>query len=80
MNINSIRNRFELLCDQIKGAINILRISETKTDDSFSIKNFSIDEFSTAFLSDHNANGAGIMLHVSEDIRENIFFLLKMHH
>ena len=43
LNVNSLRNRFELLCDQIKGTIDILMISETKIDDSPPIGNFSID-------------------------------------
>ena len=38
-----------LLCDQIKGNIDILMISRTKIDDSFPIGNFLIDGFSTSF-------------------------------
>ena len=35
LNINSIRNKFDLLVDQVKGNINIMVISETKLDESF---------------------------------------------
>ena len=34
-NINSLRNKFDLLVEQIKGIIDVLDISETKLDDSF---------------------------------------------
>ena len=35
ININSLRNKFELFVDQVKGNIDVLMISETKFDDSF---------------------------------------------
>ena len=35
LHINSIRNRWTLLVDQIKGNVDVLKISETKIDDSF---------------------------------------------
>ena len=35
LNINSIRNKFNKLVDQIKGNADITIISETKLDDSF---------------------------------------------
>ena len=34
-NINSLRNKFDLLVEQIKGIIDVLDVSETKLDDSF---------------------------------------------
>ena len=45
LNRNSIRNKFEMLLDQIKGNIDVLLVSETKIDDSFPIGNFLINEF-----------------------------------
>ena len=36
LNINSIRNQFDLPVDQIKGNVDIVVISETKLDESFS--------------------------------------------
>ena len=47
LNINSVRNKFEFLAEQIKGKINILMISETKIDESFQQRNFLIDGFSS---------------------------------
>ena len=33
LNINSLRNKLDLLADQIKGNVDVLAISETKLDD-----------------------------------------------
>ena len=35
LNINSLRNKLDLLSEQVKGFIDILMVSETKLDDSF---------------------------------------------
>ena len=40
LNINSIRNKFELISEQFINNIEVLMVSETKTDDSFLIENF----------------------------------------
>ena len=42
LNINSIRNKFNKLVDQIKGNVDIMVISETKLDDSFPNGQFKI--------------------------------------
>ena len=72
LNINSIRNKFEMLSDQIKGNIDVLLVSETKIDDSFPNGNFLIDGFSTLYRLDRNSNGGGLMLFVREDIPSNL--------
>ena len=46
LNINSIRNKLEELISQVKGTVDVLMISETKIDDSFSIANSLIHGFS----------------------------------
>ena len=72
LNINSKRNKFEMLSDQIKGNIDVLLVSETKIDDSFPNGDFLIDGFSTAYRLDRNSNGGGLMLFVREDIPSNL--------
>ena len=72
LNINSIRNKFEMLSDQIKGNIDVLLVLETKIDDSFAIGNFLIDGFSTPYRLDRNSNGSGLMLFAREDISSNL--------
>ena len=43
LNINSIRNKFDLIFDKIKGNVDIMVISETYLDKSFSNSQFKID-------------------------------------
>ena len=71
MNINSIRNKFEFLADQVKGKIDALMISETKIDESFPQGNFLIDGFSSPYRLDCDSKGGGIMLYIREDIASN---------
>ena len=72
MNLNSIRNKFELLKDQIKGNIDILMISKTKIDDTFPHSQFFIEGFSTPYRLGCDSNGGGILLYVREDIPSNL--------
>ena len=44
-NINPIRNKFELLKEQIIGNVDILKISETKINDIFPHSQYLIDGF-----------------------------------
>ena len=72
LNINSIRNKFELLSEQIKGNVDVLMTSETKIDDSFPVGQFLIEEFCTPYRLDRNLKGGGILLYVREDIPSNL--------
>ena len=68
ININSVRNKIEMLKETITDKTNILLISETKLDRSFPVNQFLIDGFSPPYRLDRNADGGGIMLYVREDI------------
>ena len=68
LNINSLRNKFDLFSEQVKGSIDILMVSETKLDDSFLEAQFLIEGFDSPIRFDRNSNGGGIMLYVREDI------------
>ena len=46
ININSLRNKFELLTEKIKENVDMLLISETKIDENFPDSQFKIDGFS----------------------------------
>ena len=72
LSINSLRNKFDLLCEQIKGSIDIFMIFETKLDDRFPQGQFLIAGFHSSFRFDHNKSGGGILLYVREDIRTKI--------
>ena len=75
LNINSLRNKFELLKDQIQDNIDILMISETKIDASFPIGQFLLNSYSTPFRLDRNAHGEDILLYVREDIPSKLLLL-----
>ena len=45
LNINSIRNKFDLFSKQIKGAIDVLMVSKTKLNKRFSEGLFLIEDF-----------------------------------
>ena len=68
LNINSVRNKFDLLSDVIKNNINILMISETKLDSSFPNRKFQIHGYSETDRLDRNRNGGGILVFIREDI------------
>ena len=68
LNINSLRNKFDLLTDQIKGNVDVLVVSETKLDDSFPTGQFKIPGYASPFRLDRDENGGGIMVFVREDI------------
>ena len=68
LNINSLRNKFDLLADQIKGNVNVLAISDTKLDDSLPSGKFKIPSYASPFRLDRNQNGGVILIFVREDI------------
>ena len=68
LNINSLRNKFDALVDQIKGNVDILVISETKLDEQFPEGQFKIPGFTSPFRRDRNELRGGIMVFVREDI------------
>ena len=57
ININSIRNKFDLLMNIIKNGIDTFMISETKIDNSFPISQFSITGCSIIFRLDRTSHG-----------------------
>ena len=54
ININSLRNKFELLTEKINGNVDILLIPETKIDEDFPDSQFEIDGFSNPHRVDWN--------------------------
>ena len=69
LNINSIRNKFELLSSLIGGKMDNLMISETKLDATFSRNQFIIQGYSKMHRLDRNdKGGGGIMLFVKDGV------------
>ena len=64
LNINSIRNKFELLSEQVRGNVDVLMVSETKIDDNFPIGIFLTHGSSPACRLDRDSKGGGVMLYI----------------
>ena len=67
ININSIRNKFEPFTDLVKDKLDIILISETKIDSTFTKSQFEIQGFSPHRL-DRNAHGGGLLFYTRSDI------------
>ena len=68
LNINSLRNKFDICTDQITGNVDVMVISEKKLDDSFPESQLKIPGYSSPFRLDRDQNGGCIMVFVCEDI------------
>ena len=66
LNINSLRNKFNSLARMLHNSLDIILISETKSDSSFPTPQFQIEGYTTYRL-DRNSNGGGILLYIRED-------------
>ena len=64
LNINSISNKFGNLKLIIQGKIDILVITETKTDSTFPLNQFEIQGYSKPYSFDRNRNGGGVFIYV----------------
>ena len=68
LNINSIRNKFDLLVDLVKDSLDILVISETTIDNSFPNSQFKIHGYSPPHRLDRTGNGGGLLFCTRADI------------
>ena len=68
ININSIRNKSELLFSLVLNNIDVLLIFEIKIDNTFSVSQYCVPGYSVPFRLDRTGNGGGIMLYVKEHI------------
>ena len=68
LNINSIRNKFEMLSLSVAQYVDILMLSETKLDSTFPSTQFLINGFSVPHRLDRNSKGGGILLYVGDKI------------
>ena len=67
LNINSLRNKLEMLSDIIKNNSDMLMISETKLDSSFRNGSFQIHGYSEPYRFDKNGNDGGMLVFIWED-------------
>ena len=62
ININSLRNKFDMLTNSFTEYIDILMISETKLDDLFPHALYHLKDFSNPHRLDRNSHGGGIFV------------------
>ena len=72
VNINSISNKFDALTYIIGNNIDIILISEIKTDDTFHTDELFIKGFSVLYRQDRNRTGVGLLLFAGEDVPSRI--------
>ena len=78
ININSIRNKFDLLSHYVCGNIDILIITETKLDKSFPSGQFLLHGYSEPFRLDRNQFGGGLLVFIREDIPRRILNIKQL--
>ena len=74
LNVNSSRNKFDMVSDLISGKIDIFLISETKIDSTFPTSQFKIPGYSSLYRLDRTTHGGGLLLYVREDIPSKVLF------
>ena len=62
-----ICSKFDQTKCLLKGKVDILTITESKLDSSFTATQFLIDGYSKPFRLDRNRNGVGVLVYVRED-------------
>ena len=72
ININSLRNKFELLTEMVRDKVDLLMISETKLDSSSPNAKSYMKSYSKPCRLDKNSKGGGIILYVREDISSKL--------
>ena len=68
ININSIRNKFELLAEAVMGNVDILMVTEKKIDKSFPTSQFIRPGFTPPYRFDRTKESEGILAYIREDI------------
>ena len=78
LNINSIRNIFDLLVLAVVRNLDILLIAETKIDSSFPERQFEIVGFTTPYRVDRDCYGGGTLLYIRQHIPSKLLINLKI--
>ena len=71
-NINSFRNKFDMLTNSVTEYIDVLMISETKLDNIFPYALYHLKDFSNPYRLDRNCHGGGILVYVRDNIPSNL--------
>ena len=71
ININSIRNKFENLCDMVGNNVDVLSIAETKLDSSFPNAQFLLPAFQEPLRLDINHQSGGLLVYIKVSLPSN---------
>ena len=80
LNINSIRNKFDVLAELITRKIDILLISETRINESFPSPQFHIFGYPTPLRLDRTESGGGLLLYIRDDIPSKYITITSSQH
>ena len=72
ININSLRNKFDMLTNSLTEYIDILMISETKLDNTFPYALYHLKDYSNPYRLDRNCHGGGILVYLRDNIPSNL--------
>ena len=78
ININSIRNKFDNLCDLISKNVDILSVGETKLDPSFPNSQFLISGFHEPMGLDINSKRGGMLVYIKFSLPARIMSNFKL--
>ena len=78
ININSIRNKFDNLCDLISKNVDILSVSETKLDPSFPNSGFLIHGFHESMRLYITSKCGGILVYIKSSLSSRIISNFKL--
>ena len=78
ININSIRNKFDNLCDLISKNVDILSVAETKLDSSFRNSQFLIPGFHEPMRLDITSKRGGMLVYIKSSLPSRIMSNFKL--
>ena len=78
ININSIRNKFENLCDILGNNVDVLSIAETKLDSSFPNAQFLLPDFHEPLRLDINHGSGGLLVYIKALLPPKILAKFKL--
>ena len=73
ININTIRNKFENLCDIVGNNVDVLSIAETKLDSSFANAQFLLPGFHEPLRLDINHRSGGLLVCIKASLPSKTF-------
>ena len=72
ININSLRNKFDILTNSVSEYIDVVMISETKLDHTCPHALYHLKNFSNPSRLDRNSHGSGILVYIRDNIPCNL--------